>query len=175
MTEADLSLKPRGAAEVDPVESVPPQCMAAEFLKVIHLLDPELEVGVYAKLEGRRLDPQGRALGRQSQESDDEDVEPAPYCSGCGGDGCWAGADRCRRQRKADRLRALVDLLVAKCRGNIARDFEGELRGPTREAKVGGYTQESAERRLTEFLQNANRQLALMGRQRSRRAAEHRS
>ena len=43
MTEAELSLKSREAGEIDPVESVPPECPAADFLKVIHLLDPELD------------------------------------------------------------------------------------------------------------------------------------
>ena len=138
MTEAELFLKSMEAGEIDPCESVPPECLAADFLKVIHLLDPELEVGLYTKLEGRRLEPQGRALGRQSQESDDEDVKPAPYCSGCGGDGCWMGADRCRRQRKPERLRALVDLLVEKCRGKIAQEFAGDVDSPLHTARIGG-------------------------------------
>ena len=59
MTEAELSLKSRDAGEIDPRESVPPECLAADFLKVIHLLGPELEVGLYTKLEGKGSTPMG--------------------------------------------------------------------------------------------------------------------
>ena len=157
ITESELFLRPEGMKRPDPIESVPPPCVAAEFLKVISLLDPDTETGLYTKLEGRRLNPQGRALGRQSRESDEEDVQPAPFCSGCGGDGCWAGADRCRRQRKADRMRALVGLLVLKCRSKIAKDLNEDYRSPSQIAAVGKYTRESAETRIEEFLENANR------------------
>ena len=69
----------------------------------------------------------------------------------------------------------MLELLVAKCRSKIARDLGGDSRSPSQVAAVGNYTRESAERRIEEFLQNANRQLALMGRQRSRRAAERKA
>ena len=172
MTRAELFLRPRDSEELDPRELVPPVCHASDFLKIIHLFDPELEVGLYSKLEGQRLDPQGRALGRQSQESDDEGVEPSAYCSGGGGDGCWMGADRCRRQRKAERLRALVDLLVEKCKGKIEQEFAVNADGPLHRARLGDYTREEAEQRVAEFKQNADRQLALMAIQRSTRAVE---
>ena len=59
MTGAELLLKPGDTEELDPHESVPPECRAADFLKVIHLFDPELEVSLHTKLECGRLDLQG--------------------------------------------------------------------------------------------------------------------
>ena len=140
MTESELLLRTGTAEAPDPYEEVPPTCRAADFLKVIHLFDPDLEISLYSKLEAQRVDPLGRALCRQSQESDDEGVEPSTYCSGCGSDGCWMGADRCRRQRKAERLRALVDLLVEKCESKVAQEFAVYADGPLRNARLGDYT-----------------------------------
>ena len=42
-------------------------------------------------------------------------------------------------------------------------------------SRVGNYTAATAEERIKEFLDNANRQLALMGIQRSRRALGHKA
>ena len=172
MTERELFLRPETTEAPDPFEEVPPTCRAADFLKVLHLFDPDLEVSLYTKLEGQRVDRVGRALCRQSQESDDEGVEPSTYCSGCGSDGCWMGADRCRRQRKAERLRALVDRLVEKCEARVTKEFTDLASGSPSDAKVGDYTLEEAKQRIAEFKQNANRQLALMTLQRSKRAVE---
>ena len=57
-------------------------------------------------------------------------------------------------------------------KGKIVWEFDGDVNSPLQQAKIGGYTRESAEQRVAEFLQNANRQLALMALQRSRRAVE---
>ena len=82
------------------------------------------------------------------------------------------GADRCRRQRKAERLRALVDRLVEKCEARVTKEFTDLASGSPSDAKVGDYTLEEAKQRIAEFKQNANRQLALMTLQRSKRAVE---
>ena len=72
-------------------------------------------------------------------------------------------------------MRALVDVLVLKCLSKIAKDLSEDYRSPSQIAAVGKYTRESAEKRIDEFLENANSQLALMVRQRSRRAAERKA
>ena len=172
MTERELFLRPEASESPDPYQEVPPACRAADFLKAMHLFDPDLETSLYTELEGPRVEPLGRALGRQSQESDDEGVEPSTYCSGCGSDGCWMGADRCRRQRKAERLRALVDLLVERCTDRVTEEFAKYAEDPLHDAKLGSYTLEEANQRIVEFKLNANRQLALMSLQRSKRAVE---
>ena len=82
------------------------------------------------------------------------------------------GADRCRRQRKAERLRALVDRLVEKCETRVTKEFADYVSGSPPNAKVGDYTLEEARQRIAEFKRNANRQLALMTLQRSKRAVE---
>ena len=89
-------------------------CMTSaleEFFRFSATRDRRSENSAYSPLpeeEGARKQAE---IARQSQYSDDENIAPGKFCSACGSSMCYQNADRCARQRRPEKLRAIVDEL----------------------------------------------------------------
>ena len=114
-------------------------------------------------------------FGRQSEESDDENMTPAPFCSSCGSYTCMIGADRCARQRRLERLEVVSEYIFK----NLTEKVEGaspQLYDPALEqAESERWTVKTANDRLHYFRRSACRQLADMSSNNGRRLGERKA
>ena len=115
------------------------------------------------------------AFGRQSEESDDEKLTPALFCSSCGSYTCMIGADWCARQRRLERLEAVSEYIFT----NLKEKVEGtspQLYDPALDrAESERWTVKTANERLHCFRRSACQQLADMSSNRGRRLGERKA
>ena len=81
------------------------------FLQFMSTQDVRYETTPYTPLPAEEAARRRLEFSKLSQESDDEDMTPAPFCSGCGSAVCRTGADRCSRQRKNERLELVTEYI----------------------------------------------------------------
>ncbi|CAK0866402.1 unnamed protein product [Prorocentrum cordatum] len=134
--------------QVNPIE---------EFFRFMRARDTRSENSAYSPLP------------EQSQHSDDENLAPEKLCSACGGAMCFQGADRCARQRRPERLRAVVDALY----GPAKQALDTLEKEPQELRELQTWTLGEAWTRVRDFRRRTVRQLTLMERNRGVRFGSH--
>ena len=123
----------------------------------------------------------GRIRLSQSDESDDEEKHPSPFCSRCGSARRYAGADNCTRQRKLGRLKAVFGWIANEAQEGIdehlkrAGDDGEPLPDVENHAMAGPHTHAEARGRLAHFRRIMDRQLSFWEMERGERAGFRRS
>ena len=174
MSDVALGLKfPDLLDRQSAVEDVYPTRAVGAFLQFMMLQDIRYEFTPFTKLPSTEGDRRRLEYAKQSQESDDEGLPPTPFCSGCGSLTCKTGADRCRRQRKCERLELVVEHVYENLSAQVERS-SSTLTPGSRGSEADRWTRSTAKTRLEEFRRTAVRQLAHMASNKGRRMGERR-
>ena len=84
-------------------EAIYPHKAVVAFLRFIASYDTRHEMNAFTRLPNTEGGRRRIFFEKQSEESDEEELKPAPFCSSCGSHTCLIGAERCARQRRLER------------------------------------------------------------------------